>query len=96
MPNVYIFVFYAFSNVVVKEVLAYNATDGAASPIALISEDWILDSVASNALLDESEYSHGTHITPSPSALFIPLKGSRTKRERELSEEQVSLLMRLW
>jgi hypothetical protein len=95
MSNVHTFAFYGLSNVIVREVLAHNATHSAASPIVLISEDWILDSVASNALLDESDYTHGTHSALFSSVPSIPLKGSGTKRERSLSEEQVSLLLRL-
>ena len=95
MPNVHILLVYALSDILVKEVLAYNATHSATSPIILVSEDWILDSVARNTLLDESIYAHGIHSVSSSSAPSIPLKASGTKRERSLSEEQVSPLIRL-
>ena len=81
----------------VKEVVAYNETHFA-SPIAIVSEKWILDSVASNALVDEAAYIHGSAPSPSQSIATINSDPSTSrqrigsKRERRSSGNSQSLL----
>jgi len=78
----------------VKEVLAYNETHFA-SPIRLVSEKWILDCVASNALVDEAAYIHGSVPSPSQSIATVnsdPSTSRRrigSKRERRSSGNKV-------
>jgi len=78
----------------VKEVLAYNKTHPA-SPIALVSEKWILECVSSNARLNEAAYTHDAVTSPSQSIasaksdLSISRQNRGSKRERRLSGDQV-------
>jgi hypothetical protein len=79
---------------VVKEVLAYNETHPT-SPIALVSEKWILDCVASNTRVNDAAYIHGAVISPSPciaTAKSDPATSRQkrgSKRERRLSGDEV-------
>jgi hypothetical protein len=78
----------------VKEVLAYNETHSA-SPIALVSDKWILDCVASNARVNEAAYTHGAVTSPSQSIATAKSDPSMSrqkrgsKRERRSSGDQV-------
>jgi len=82
---------------VVKEVIAYNISNST-SPIAVVREDWVLDSVANRKLLDEVAYMHGkkattvssTPILPTSSTASTQSKKSRgAKRKRAPSEDKV-------
>ena len=82
---------------VVREVIAYNIGNSS-SPIAVVREDWVLDSVANRKLLDEVAYMHGkkatavssTPILPTSSTASTQSKKSRgAKRKRAPSEDKV-------
>ena len=79
-----------------KEVLVYNQTHSA-SPIVLVSEDWIHDCVSSNTLVAESGYIHGQRSTLSPSqsansALYTSHAKKGAKRDRGSSDDKVIVL----
>jgi hypothetical protein len=82
---------------VVKQVIAYNISNSS-SPIAVVREDWVLDSVANRKLLDEVAYIHGkktttvssTQILPASNTVSTQSKNSRgAKRKRAPSEDKV-------
>lgn len=78
----------------VKEVLAYNETHFT-SPIALVSEKWILDCVASNTRVNDAAYIHGAVTSPSQCIAAAKSDPSTSrqkrgsKRERSLSVDKV-------
>ena len=70
----------------VKDVLLYNKTHSA-SPIALVNEKWILDCVASNTLVNEAAYTHGS--VPSPSQSIATAKSDpSTYRQKRGSKRE--------
>jgi len=83
--------------ILVKEILTYN-TSNSTSPIAVIGEDWVVDSVANGKLLDEVAYMHGknnnivasTQVIQTPNTASTQSKNSRgPKRKRLPSEDKV-------